>query len=319
MKNKFFTLYSYCRTIEGRDFSIVLDLQRTRYIKIPPFLREILFEYLDLPVSEIVDLYKDDQGHILSYLEHLENDKFGFFTDNPEQYPPINLTWRSPGVLNNAILEISDLVEYDYADIISQLEDLNCYHFEIWLHPGFELNALQGVLEKFNESLVKSFDMVIPFDEARPMEDLIRFKEKCHKVNFILIYDSPAHYVDKRNLIIQKQDSLEEMTAKFDRPSEELCINLKFFIESLHFNPFYNQKIAIDKSGFIHNSMMTRPSYGNVKDNKIKDAVSSRSFQELWHASNDKIEELKDSALRYSMMSMEPIEKTDNGYRLKNK
>src|ERR1700744_5391438 len=98
MKNKFFTLYSYCRTIEGKEFSVILDLQRVRYARIPSFLREILFDYIHLPIAEIVDLYDDRQGHIMSYLDQLERDKFGFFTDNPEQYPPINLTWKSPGV-----------------------------------------------------------------------------------------------------------------------------------------------------------------------------------------------------------------------------
>ena len=317
MKNKFFTLYTYCRTIEGRDFSIILDLQRVRYTRIPAFLREILFEYLHLPVADIIDLYQDGEGHILSALGFLEKDKFGFFTDNPEQYPPLNLTWKTPGILQNAIVEIESLAAYDYSDVFSQLEELNCYHFEIWLDGSARLGALENVLAQFNESRVKSFDLIIPYEAAYTREELTRFKKVCEKVNFILVYSSPEERVYTDSLVIFKTESLEELKAKSARPTEELCVNLAFYIEALYHNPFHNQKVAISKDGFIQNSMQTETAYGHIKEQRIRDVVMKEAFQESWHVSNDRVEDLKNSPLRYSIMNKTPLEKDGSGYKLK--
>lgn len=281
MKNKFFTLYSHCRTVEGRDFSIILDLQRVCYTKIPPFLREILFEYIHMPVSQIVKLYQDQEGYIMDCLNYLEKDQFGFFTDNIDSYTPINLTCKAPGTIHNAILEIADIGAQDYGDIIGQLEELNCLHFEIWLEGKTDLGALRALLEPFNERRVESFDLLLSYDKAHTKDALVALRTACHKINVMMVYGAPEDGVDTDNLILFKKDPVEDLKEKSARPGEELSINLAFYIEALFVNPFHSQKVAIGKDGSIHNSMASEKSYGNVKEQRIRDVVMGDSARDV--------------------------------------
>src|SRR3546814_9235558 len=79
-------------------------------------------------------------------------------------------------------------------------------------------------------------------------------------------------------------------------------VNRNFFCESLRFNPYYNRKACIDRFGRIKNCLDHKRDFGNVREIALKTILTDSSFTSLWHASPDRIREVKDKAMRYAMI-----------------
>src|SRR3546814_2741613 len=70
----------------------------------------------------------------------------------------------------------------------------------------------------------------------------------------------------------------------------------------LRFNPYYNRKACIDRFGRIKNCLDHKRDFGNVREIALKTILTDSSFTSLWHASPDRIREVKDKAMRYAML-----------------
>ena len=78
--------------------------------------------------------------------------------------------------------------------------------------------------------------------------------------------------------------------------------NMPFFIESQHYNTCLNRKVCIDEDGYIKNCLSMDKHYGNIKDVDLKEVVSSKEFQKLWHIKKDEIKVCKDCEFRHMCM-----------------
>ena len=100
-------------------------------------------------------------------------------------------------------------------------------------------------------------------------------------------------------------------------PFQQLIVNKEFFLESLEHNPYYNRKVSIDENGNVKNAIEHEKSFGKVGQEALSKIVEREDFQELWYASNDKVEDVMDWELRYCWFNTHPLEKLDNGnYRI---
>ena len=295
----YFKLFAHNIPVSGKEKSAVYDLQKGEIVFIPNILFQIIQELKQNPLVTIKHQYAPNQPELFdNYIDFLIKKDLGFKTKSPESFPEIDLSYQVPAGIYNAVIE-SDFEQYDINLAINSLDELLCRHLELRLQIN-EIN--EDILLRFFQKINhKSFRSIVVFMEYRAElwhEDwAIKVFESCQKIEKMVVVNCPIgfksdQYADK---IIYTTQSIEELSIYKKR----YIVNINYFSEALHFNPFYNRKVCIDKEGKIKNDLRDNHNWGKIYENDLIEVVDSQGFKSIWDASPDKIEGLKDSPLRY--------------------
>lgn len=118
--------------VDGYSRGLICDLDRNKYFLIPKSLYSILADSLIHTIHDCIEKHgnsdKEIIDTIIEYYEYLLTNNLIFFTNFPEYYTSLNLLWDFPGVISNAIIDITNTSIYiDYPEIIvNQLDKLGC-------------------------------------------------------------------------------------------------------------------------------------------------------------------------------------------------
>lgn len=295
----YFKLFAHNIPVSGKEKSAIYDLQKGEIIFIPNILFQIIQELKQNPLVTIKQQYAPNQPELFdNYIDFLIKKDLGFKTKSPESFPEIDLSYQVPAGIYNAVIE-SDFEQYDINLAINSLDELLCRHLELRLQINeIDEDILLRFFQKINH---KSFRSIVVFMEYRAElwhEDwAIKVFESCQKIEQMVVVNCPIgfksdQYADK---IIYTTQSIEELSIYKKR----YIVNINYFSEALHFNPFYNRKVCIDKEGNIKNDLRDNHNWGKIGENDLIEVVDSQGFKSIWEVSPDKIEGLKDSPLRY--------------------
>ena len=308
----FFKLFAHNIPVKGKDKGAIYDLQNQQITEIPNVLCSILSDLNSDSVQNIKQKYTPNSPELFeNYLNFLRQKGLGYDVSSLEDFPNLNLSWDSSSEINIAVIE-HDFEHYKLENVLLQLDDLLCRHLELRIDlPNKNLAHLEEILDFANDKVFKSITLLINY-QSIGAEKTEHIYEMCKKIDLMVIHDSPwkmPHGNYPHNILFI-EDSLREMSKSM---KEKYIVNMSYFTESQQFNPFYNRKICIDKVGNIKNSLNNPAHFGNVNTHKIKEVISSDSFQKLWHACPNKIIGLRDSALRYATFLTADLEEDTSG------
>ena len=101
--------YACCILVKGSKRASITDTQRFCLYLIPLDLYNILKDGV-LDFNKLKQIYENE---ILNeYLNFLEENKLGFWTNHPNNFPPIAPVWDSPSLITNAIVDIGTNIDY---------------------------------------------------------------------------------------------------------------------------------------------------------------------------------------------------------------
>ncbi len=317
--SKYFSLYSFCIPVRGKDAAIVCNLQNSSYTEIPLFLFEMLEYYSNLSLKELEELYNDKTHYIFKYLTLLEKRNIGRFSLLPNEFCKIDLTWKKPEKIRSAIIDIDDRQKLNYFDIFDQLNDLSCRNLEIRFFYSVNQRFLEEILLHTKTSKIRTIDFILPFEGSQ--FDIKRYRKSLHqhkKLCHTIFYGTDLKINYKNDCIFSTPKDLSSPTAFEDIPEDRYIINTAFFSESQKFNTYYNAKVCIDINGNIKNCTSHDRHFGNVRDGKIEDLIDQSDFKLFWNINNDQILGIQDSPLRYIWMNTHDLEQVDNTlYKMK--
>jgi len=112
---------------------MICDIQRRHFKFIPEALYDVLIEYDGKTLSEVKKVFKNEYDEILDeYFEFLEKEEFIFFTEHPELFPVMDMRWKEPSHVTNAIIDINEnTANLNWGNIFNQFSDLACKHIQI--------------------------------------------------------------------------------------------------------------------------------------------------------------------------------------------
>jgi len=301
-----FVLYAYCLPVRGARRSVVCDLQRQLLHFIPDALYEILIEHRGKTVAEIKLHYRHEcDTEIDEYFEFLEREDLGFWCDDPESFPEIDLSWDPPERITNAILDVDADSVHDYPDILGQLDDLGTKALEARSFHRCRLDELISLLAAAAHGRLRSIELVAGYGEELTSEALEGLAGDWRRLSAILIHSAPA-WRRRRWTIARLGTSVEYVTETIDSPRccgkihpGQLAVNLETFAEARRFNTCLNRKLAIDARGEIRNCPSLPRSFGNVREVSLHSALAHRDFPALWSVNKDQIAVCRDCELRY--------------------
>lgn len=317
-QNKFFRLYAHNIPVPGKERSAIYDLQRQEIVLIPNILQSIL-EALDRStIDEVIAKYAPKRPDLIEkYLLFLHGKDLGFYTNSPERYPLLDLNWSSPYIIQSAVVAF-EFSSYSIFQIADQLDKLHCQHVELRLNTvNSDPSDLFEVLEGLSKKTFRTITLLLNYSPYLLEENFTdKLFEAFKKINFIFVFNSPVQKNSHQN---PKNISFLKKGVPKGRSGVRHIVNLDYFMEAQKHNPYYNKKVCIDEKGRIKNCLLHQNYFGNVIKDSIKNIISRNDFQKLWFASPDKIEDIRDSELRFSIFLTDELETSENPglYRIK--
>lgn len=303
MNKQYFALYSFAVPVWGKNESIICNLFNAGYTIIPQFLYELLTDYSNETISTLEELYHDKEGQLRHYFDYLASKNLGAYTDRVDAFPKMDLVWHEDSLIKSAVIQIADINKLDYSGLLDNLVLLGCRHLEIWCVEHMNIDSLLALLKQVDNSIIRAIDIYLYYEAGISTNTYLNMHKFCSKINevFVMRSSSKAKFKEERVFFI-KQDLTKKIYNKH-MPRDEYIICIEFFTESIKHNPYYNNKVCIDKNGYIKNSIDHERHFGCLPDVNLSDVINSESFRELWYACNDKVLEVRDSPFRYMWMN----------------
>ncbi|GAA4273340.1 hypothetical protein GCM10022258_26340 [Aquimarina gracilis] len=253
-------------------------------------------------LENIQEFSNEDQETVIEYLQYLESNELGFWTDEPERFPNLNLQWKSPEYINNAIIEIEQLDNTDIKKITTALTNLYCKYIELRLYKTVSLDKISFFVENCSESVIRSITVFLPFTPDLDIEEIENLSIKYPRIVLFVLHSVQEKYT----LLKTKNPKIRFVSRTIDNRNhcgiidpKLFSIKIPVFTESLNHNSCLNKKLSVDIDGNIKNCPSMSKSFGNVKTHLLEEVVNSSDFQKVWSINKEKVNICKDCEYRH--------------------
>jgi len=298
-------LFECCRLVCGAKNSLLIDLQRNTYRKVPNQLAELIDFSSGKSIEEIKANYSDEFKEIVDEnIQILLDEEYLFFTNNPEWFTEMDLTWDEPRPISNAIIDINKKSNHDFDKIWRQLSCLGCEHIQIRAFDYIDLNIIEEYINQIKNKRIISIDLILLYNSKSSNQDYIDFVHRQPRIHSVLLHGALSD-----NLVFEPSTGMGFVfSLKNIISSETHCgmvdnslfnIHIKSFTESIHHNSCLDRKISIDAEGNIKNCPSMKESFGNIRDTTLAEAIEKPGFKKYWDINKDKIRVCKDCEFRY--------------------
>lgn len=314
-KNNCFLLFSNCLSIGGYINFVINDLQLGRSWNIPGALWQLLKDSKERPVKDLLRQFeKKDQKILLENFKQLEKEGFGFFTDEPAQFPELSMEWDHPSIISNAII---DWTKPHAKKVNEFVEELGCEAVQLIVPT--DIKKAEAILKRFDERRVKSIELLTDYVSKAHSIKFIAMVEKYFRVFYICFYGSPEfkEMEGKYNVKVTFIDAQVKAAEAYQLKAERwpFVINIPFFTEAQKHHTYFNRKIYIAANGDIKNAPECDEVIGNINTQSIKElteAIKKEENQKYWYVSKDKCDVCKHCEFRYMCMDNRlPLKRTN--------
>jgi SPASM domain peptide maturase of grasp-with-spasm system len=295
IKDTYFKLFACCIPVKGIKRSIICDVQRGNFEYIPMGLYEILANCEKYSIKNIYLRYSNiDKVIIEEYFEWLEEKEFGFITTEPKNFPKMNLDFKTPEVINNAIIDIDESSKHPYQEIFNQLDKLGCKFIELRSFVALSHEGIYNILKYTQKLRFRNIDFVTKYNKTEEISDdlltnlIIEFPNLKRIIFHTCENDILRELKYGRLLIHTKQQIISENCCG-NILNNNFTINIQTFSESQGANTCLNKKVSIDKIGNIKNCPSMIESFGNIANTNISKILETTNFKEIWSISKSKI------------------------------
>lgn len=308
-ENLYFKLFANCIVSLGSEHIYLIDYHSISYLEIDNYMCDLVTnKSIQLTIKEI---RKDPTlgNNAVDILNFLVDNNFGFFVDDISQYPEINLTFNSPETINNAIIEIENIDNYNISTLLSQLSDLYCGKVEIWVKNQMSLERLVDLIAEFDDSFIRTIQIIINYNSLSEQD--LKFIDNSDPIKKLsklelIIYKSKNEKIFE-NMYFTKEDLSNSNYLSLSN-NISIHINLDFYLESISHNVFLNKKVCVDGKGNVKNFISFNKVFGNINSDLLADIIKNTDFQHLWFINNDRISQIKHSPFKYCFPILdEPI------------
>jgi SPASM domain peptide maturase of grasp-with-spasm system len=302
-KDDIFMLHANCIPVKGARRSSICDLQNRRIQLIPNDLFDILTKFKGLPAAEIKRHYAHQDGEIIDeYFDLLVKQGLGWWCEEPELFPEIDLSWRRPEAVTNSIIDVTSCSDHDYRDIFSQLEELGCQAVQVRAYDPLSLDQLEMIALAGESGRLRHLELIIGYQPELTTESLIEYCLRHQVVSRVIVHSSPQRsqsLVGSLPIPVVFEthsvtlDSCGEVSPGYFSP----C--LQHFSEAQQFNTCLNRKISVCADGEIRHCPSMKDSLGNIRNTSLACALKDPRLVQMSRITKDQVEVCRDCEFRY--------------------
>lgn len=318
-KETWFKFHSSCIPIQGKDSSLIYDIEKEKLYPISKDHHELLSLCKTHSLSALEEVLLDiSREDIETFLGHFIEQSLGFYTNTPQAFPDLDLEWKAPSVITNGIIQVDKTSKFDFKKLIDQFHDLGCDAIQLRLEDNFDLSTIEQFMIAFEGTRIKLIDLMMPYHESLDKQALFELFGQSQRVGLWRIYAAPEDRIwedtdGASKILLQTKDIRIETIEIINQ--DRFTVNSYVFMEAQQHNTGLNRKVCIDAKGNIKNYINHVVNWGNVEKDTLRAIVTTNDFQEKWFISNDKIERCCDCQFRYCCISNSDIEVDKDTYR----
>lgn len=312
----FFQLFADCIPVRGAARSAFYDLTRHEIILFPTNYYLLLEHIVGKQVGDLLESIQShpNKEQVIGFLDFLDEKELIMLVDDPAEFPRIENSWDFPGLIQNAIIDVSAAI-HDFSRIFNELSALGCKYVQIRSFSNLlTLSGCHALLENARHKLIEGIELILKYENDVSDESYVSFVKQHSMVTGLTVHSAPqAKYllVDTvAPVIYEGAPSRQVYFTDQTIDSETHCgiITQKHlnpaavttFFETKSFNGCLNRKISVDAGGNIRNCPSMKDSYGNIRDNSLLEAVRAAGFKEKWGIAKDHISVCRDCEFRYA-------------------
>lgn len=306
-----YNLHSNCIPIEGANRSLIYDIYYNKYAFIPNELAKILRHNPSGKLRTIQRKYfKTNRKEFEEYFNFLEKEKYIFYFDFPDQFPRISLIFKSPFIISNAIIEISDLK--DNHDTIKIISELHIPGIVMIIENNNKIFDYKNHLSYLEKSSTQHIDLI--FRNFIEINELI-FEEEA-RIHTIKIFNSSFENVHMLSDEVLKKVENKINGLIFD-PKIRFNVNIQLFSESQLHHTYFNRKLYIGPNGEIKNAPECEETFGFIQDiqsaEELKEIITTKEFQKYWFVHKEITDVCKDCEFRHMCVDNRlPFQRAEN-------
>ena len=301
---KVFRLFACCVPVRGARRSTICDLQRERYELIPNGLYEILARYTDHTLDEIrADFDPRLHATLDEYFDFLVRQEFGFWCEDPDGFPPLDLSWERPEPITNALVDVDERSSHDWPSLAAQLDGLGCQAIQVRYFRPVSIDELDAVLGAMAHGRLRTVELLLPHDPAWGERTLEELCLRHQRITGIVVHSAPEEGVERvtalETIVYTRTERIDSHAHCGRVGPEWFTPTLVGFAEARSFNSCLNRKLSVDAAGEIRNCPSMPRSFGNAARVPLAAAVADPAFREPWGITKDRVESCRDCEFRY--------------------
>jgi SPASM domain peptide maturase of grasp-with-spasm system len=264
---------------------------------------DILTKFKGLSTPEIKQHFTPQDGETIDkYFDLLVKQGYGWWCEEPEFFPEMDLSWRRPETVTNAIIDVTKRSDHNYRDIFSQLEELGCQAVQVRAYDPLPLDQLEIILLAAESGRLRHLELIIGFQPGLTADSLIEFCKRHQVVSRVIVHSSPHRSQSMAGslpipIVFETHsvtlDSCGEVSPGYFSP----C--LQHFTEALQFNTCLNRKISVCADGEIRHCPSMKDSLGNIRHTSLASAVKDPRLAQMSRITKDQVEVCRDCEFRY--------------------
>jgi len=299
-----FRLHAHCIPVRGARRSTICDLQRLAYHLIPNGLYEILTAHRDHTRDEIAAAFAPGDAPVIDeYFGFLERNELGWWCDEPERFPPMDLSWDAPARITNAIVDVGAGSRHDFASLFAQLEALGCQAVEVRVFVPWTLLEMEEVVALADDGALRSLQVILPWQPGFTAEAILDVHRRHPRLLSVFVHAAPERRAvgiegSPASVVFRPERVTSEAHCGFVSPAH-LVVSLSAFTEALAHNSCLNRKLSVDQHGEIRNCPALPASFGNAATTPLAEALERPGFTDAWSITKDQVETCRDCEFRY--------------------
>ena len=302
-RDRVFRLFASVVPVRGARRSTLCDLQRESVRLIPNGLYEILTLHRGKTVAEVQAAYENRfDREIEEYFEFLLREEMGFWCDDPDAFPDLDLSWEGPELVTNAVIDVDASSDHPFAALFAQLDDLGCKALQLRYFRPCAPEEAHAVLSLLRYGRLRAAELLAPWSDAWTDRALEALCAEHPRLSGVVLHSAP----ETRNgrsaggaALLHRRERVESAAhCGFVSPAY-FVVNMAAFTEAQRHNSCLNRKIAVDAAGEIRNCPAMPRSFGNAREVSLHSALLREGFRELWEVNKDQVEVCRECEFRY--------------------
>lgn len=314
LKEPIFQFYADCQLVFGQNGCAIFDTSRNKCFAISENIASKLNWCIGKSKSDIIEELSEDFDIVI---QELHSKEIIFFTDIPHCFTKLIWEIDTSALITTSVIEISNKMEYDTIEVLSELDRLGCKNLLISFDSDYkkDFSEIEKIIATTFDSFVTNLELILPVRYIDYFDDQFLYRHR--RIVGVIFIGSDQNSIEEtksNTQIICLSDIKINWTEFYSIPYFD--INHNVFAEGKSRNLGLNNKVCISSNGDIKNYVNHRHSYGNVNEISIVEVVTTDEFQNKWFISNDLIKGCKDCKFRYVCVSNSDIYKeNDHWYK----
>lgn len=300
--------FEFCKLVKGAIYGLVIDTQRSTYIRAPVDFIEFI---LSIDQKQLFEIKKNLSEKEKEYFDYALKEEIIFCSDK-NVFHVAGQKDRIKMSFNHVVFEISSQSTY-YTQAFKLLTtEMTLESMQVVFLDNCTDNAITNFFKVSDSYPFRSVQVLMPYN----LYDESFLIGNAANISHLILYKAPSNYVTRN----AKRPFAKIVSITNQNPmiccgsvsEKEFIINKTFYKESKNYNNCLLGKLSFDSKGNIRHCPNSKKKFGNISNTNYSELLNTNEFTKLWKTTKDSVSVCKDCEYRYICRDCRAFTETSN-------